>query len=119
MRISDWSSDVCSSDLQEALRARLLPGRRTVVGRIEQARLALQPSPEPAVAVVDDDDQGERAGVLEVFVGETTQPDLVLRVVSHQQVAGIEHKNHADSSEERRVGKECVSMLRHRWSLYL
>src|SRR3546814_11586632 len=40
MRISDWSSDVCSSDLPDALRAReqLLPE----LGQGDAARLALE-----------------------------------------------------------------------------
>src|SRR3546814_3349129 len=59
MRISDWSSDVCSSDLQ-----------------------------------------GSRPG-----------PDRQDRHLPHGTGAGLR-------SEERRVGKECVSTCRSRWSPY-
>src|SRR3546814_19102221 len=64
MRISDWSSDVCSSDLPS----------------LQQ---------DDAAPVVDD--------VRDLYLGE---PLLQFR------------------SEERRVGKECVSTCRSRWSPY-
>src|SRR3546814_5656299 len=41
MRISDWSSDVCSSDLQNALRPRRRPRRRRRGGRL--VRLGREP----------------------------------------------------------------------------
>src|SRR3546814_9205153 len=73
MRISDWSSDVCSSDLQwEALRALLAAVQHT----------------DPAVAQI-----------LQQAVPQPG-PSLTTR------------------SEERRVGKECVSTCRSRWSPY-
>src|SRR3546814_2095272 len=83
MRISDWSSDVCSSDLAGGgawwfwtARADTRPALRTqtvTVGSIEDTVSA---------------------------VG-TLQP-----------------LNYVDRSEERRVGKECVSTCRSRWSPY-
>src|SRR3546814_12209885 len=98
-RISDWSSDVCSSDLsglrlrgaavrdgrvQGALRVRLLEGR---AGRRRPERRgdgAARPDHEPAGSPSEEDayDVGQR-------------------------------------SEARRVGKECVSTCRSRWSRYL
>src|SRR3546814_14045452 len=65
MRISDWSSDVCSSDLVPAL---------DVLGTT-----------------------GSRADV---------------------QRCGTDQLAQALRSEERRVGKECVSTCRSRWSPY-
>src|SRR3546814_20675978 len=70
MRISDWSSDVCSSDL--------------AVGDVDIAA-------EHRVAV-----KIEAAETVEEQAGS----DLHIR------------------SEERRVGKECVSTCRSRWSPY-
>src|SRR3546814_9907436 len=67
MRISDWSSDVCSSDLQHpAQHARSIDARWRLLRRLASAR------------------------------GDRTQA----------------------RSEERRVGKECVSTCRSRWSPY-
>src|SRR3546814_5887445 len=77
MRISDWSSDVCSSDLPSSLRAGLellaqLPGRRwLVLGNMAEL--------------------GSAAAQLHADAGR---------------------------SEERRVGKECGSTCRSRWSPY-
>src|SRR3546814_17699445 len=88
MRISDWSSDVCSSDL--AGRAKLEPAEREC-GR-HNAR-----HQRPAT------------------VGMGRLPlmghDPVLGHITRQNVA-------AKRSEERRVGKECVSTCRSRWSPY-
>src|SRR3546814_9269052 len=76
MRISDWSSDVCSSDL-------IAP---------ELGAMALHPGPGAPHVL------SQRAGKL---------PEA-LRVVQ------MDHMR----SEERRVGKECVSTCRSRWSPY-
>src|SRR3546814_1081451 len=88
MRISDWSSDVCSSDLLDHAF-----GQRIV-------RLTVFPG------TVDDlvFDVGDVAHVGQVITAET-QP------AGHQVES--DHR-----SEERRVGKECVSTCRSRWSPY-
>src|SRR3546814_2878217 len=82
MRISDWSSDVCSSDLP---RSRRWPLDRA--GNIGH----------PIGAGSDAVGQFERA----VF-----DLDVANRGVARRR------------SEERRVGKECVSTCRSRWSPY-
>src|SRR3546814_13710282 len=69
MRISDGSSDVCSSDLRAE--------QRELLDRTPMRRRAL----------------------------------------ARQQAGGAQHQRAgADRSEERRVGKECVSTCRSRWS---
>src|SRR3546814_7129680 len=52
MRISDWSSDVCSSDLVPPLETRLHPGEARLEGRagLERPRLVARPGAELAVA---------------------------------------------------------------------
>src|SRR3546814_6236832 len=98
MRISDWSSDVCSSDLV-AHRGEGKLGQRL--------RLHLQ---DLAVAGVRGAD--EIAG----------QPTIGGRVCAgRQQVLVVELRHRVDllkRSEESRVGKECVSTCRSRWSPY-
>src|SRR3546814_11345401 len=96
MRISDWSSDVCSSDLIEAEHL----------------------------------DRGRRAGFLDLFVAFVHQgPHAAPLAAGNEDVADLEsaalHQNGGDRpaaalqrSEERRVGKECVSTCRSRWSPY-
>src|SRR3546814_4485938 len=66
MRISDWSSDVCSSDLMKRL-----------------------------------------------YVHESIYDEMCdeLAAIANSTIVG-------DRSEERRVGKECVSTCRSRWSPY-
>src|SRR3546814_2695543 len=88
MRISDWSSDVCSSDLRF--------GRRPEE-RIRHPR------------GVDD------LGVAHRAVGVHANTDL-----DQQRSAflGAGRDQPAARSEERRVGKECVSTCRSRWSAY-
>src|SRR3546814_13522680 len=99
MRISDWSSDVCSSDLQRAR------GAAVALDRPDLERLALVGS-EIAQRL-----DGDAPGALE---GGDHQHRLVGLVLQHSDVAGCDLLR----SEERRVGKECVSPCRSRWSPY-
>src|SRR3546814_17542983 len=103
MRISDWSSDVCSSDLPEGTSGR----RRTRAGR---GRPQLPPRISPA-------DQSRfaarRTGIPVPSDYEIMVPYSELDVrESTWQGSGL------DRSEERRVGKECVNTCRSRWSPY-
>src|SRR3546814_7075995 len=84
MRISDWSSDVCSSDLLD----QSLTGNAVMVPVLHLAE--------------------QLSAIAGRFYGE---PSRSLRVVG---VTGTNGKR----SEERRVGKECVSTCRSRWSPY-
>src|SRR3546814_19463944 len=99
MRISDWSSDVCSSDL--------LGGR--IVQPPDQLResLGLQSVPEdlrqPAGKAVEAVD--EKPGVFD-------EDRFTDHLEGDQQLVADQR------SEERRVGKECVSTCRSRWSPY-
>src|SRR3546814_11714852 len=91
MRISDWSSDVCSSDLQA------LP----YFDRLDYCSpLAMEHSYVLAIEKLLGLEVPLRAQYLWVFFSELT------RVSNHMR------------SEERRVGKECVSTCRSRWSQY-
>src|SRR3546814_12797091 len=96
MRISDWSSDVCSSDLGERGRSY----RHDDVDRPQQRRA-------PAVAMGDAaDDAGQDAVV--------DRSGEALGFVHRGKGTG----GTGTRSEERRVGKECVSTCRSRWSRY-
>src|SRR3546814_1127544 len=83
MRISDWSSDVCSSDLM----ARAGSDNCTL-------RTIFAPSE------------------LRTRYAPPFEPPLNLRSTAHRPLVSL------FSSEERRVGKECVSTCRSRWSPY-
>src|SRR3546814_17375482 len=89
MRISDWSSDVCSSDLVGA----------AVGAALEEVGLAGQ-----ADKLADELAHGDQR-LLDFAIALAAQPRLLLL---DEPTAG--------RSEERRVGKECVSTCRSRWS---
>src|SRR3546814_14500785 len=96
MRISDWSSDVCSSDL---LRVERRPfGRNGVDLVIQRCHLCGQILGHSIMRRI-------ALGKLVTFLRRLDKPRLVLI----GQGDGLR-------SEERRVGKECVSPFRSRWS---
>src|SRR3546814_13177023 len=104
MRISDWSSDVCSSDL------RLFETFRTGGGRSRD----LPPHPQ-AERRAFRPHRARRGSAMT----DTRGPlgwRLKLAYAGGQLVEGI--ANNSLRSEERRVGKECVSTCRSRWSPY-
>src|SRR3546814_16593090 len=115
MRISDWSSDVCSSDLQKHILP--LPGSREglffAVVAAAQAYKGAQPPvvllPNPFYHVYAS--SALAVGAEPVFVPATADtgfmPDYAALDAPLLDRAG---------SEERRVGKECVSTCRSRWS---
>src|SRR3546814_11404168 len=102
MRISDWSSDVCSSDLLEVAASGRALGAEVVVLERESrllARVACEVLSTFFKAYHEQHGVVFELGVgVEGFAGE------------HGHVRGVKR------SEERRVGKECVSTCRSRWS---
>src|SRR3546814_1543909 len=104
MRISDWSSDVCSSDLDDDELRELLPSLR---------RFALWLARDPA----DADDLVQACMERALSRWSTRRGDGSLKA----RLFAIAHRQFIDqrrSSEERRVGKECVRTRRSRWSPY-
>src|SRR3546814_15590587 len=104
MRISDWSSDVCSSDLAGIH----LPTSRpdATAGKTSAPRTI-------AVAFRDLLDPPPRHGKQDLLPLELHHGELAERPQRQrlQQFQG-------PRSEERRVGKECSSTCRSRWSPY-
>src|SRR3546814_14158981 len=98
MRISDWSSDVCSSDL---LLARFQDGAANLFLFLVGAPY-LEPR-RARHAVAQRADRLARA----VHGGHVEETELFQRAAMQLFY---------DRSEERRVGKECVSTCRSRWS---
>src|SRR3546814_16081268 len=86
MRISDWSSDVCSSDLGISES----PGGRS---------LLLWPSLDKGGSIL-------RAAEMILYFSTKEHRYTVDELIVYWR------------SEERRVGKECVSTCRSRWSPY-
>src|SRR3546814_14789755 len=95
MRISDWSSDVCSSDLPPITGRATFPEKRSTVFHAGAA----------ANASLDGPSLAERL--------EATLPKTM--AAWPQEAAGIRRAGRR-RSEERRVGKECVRTGRSRWA---
>src|SRR3546814_13410347 len=111
MRISDWSSDVCSSDLLDTalLYVSDLPGVSTTS--------VLQPGKEQGetdlVVVATEDERPMRFSLGLSNHGT----ELTGRYRAQVGVAWDAPLGLGDArSEERRVGKECVGTCRSRWS---
>src|SRR3546814_2627846 len=102
MRISYWSSDVCSSDLVMALYCR-------GIDRKDPHMIASAYWPDAI------DHHGVFDGNAHEFAGWIV-PFLREKYTSTQHILGQCLIN--VRSEERRVGKECVSTCRSRWSPY-
>src|SRR3546814_15470826 len=107
MRISDWSSDVCSSDLTDKMLLMMNPGDAVQEG-IETGEMVIA--------------HNERGSVeFKLKCSEKVPPGIVVT----EGVWWIKHAPGARSinaltarSEERRGGKECVSPCRYRWTPY-
>src|SRR3546814_20177215 len=102
MRISDWSSDVCSSDL-------LRETRPTEVYNLAAQSFVQTSFNQPVLT-------GEITGL-----GVTRLLDAIRIVdpsIRFYQASSREMFGKVQRSEERRVGKECVRTCRSRWSLY-
>src|SRR3546814_14287879 len=139
MRISDWSSDVCSSDLGHLRRI----GRR-LAAALETHGARRRPGNRVALRIGDGDHgvvergvhvRDARGDVLALAAtnalrfachyrkpfkklgaasrGASSPPDCLLLLAGNRLCLAL-----AGISEERRVGKECVSTCRYRWSPY-
>src|SRR3546814_18582093 len=100
MRISDWSSGVCSSDLAFVY---ALAAARVEKAEPPGTRCRRTDDPRHRHRVACPLAQGEQRLEPTVVIGECPR--------AHQQLAIVR-------SEERRVGKECVRTCRSRWSPY-
>src|SRR3546814_14564679 len=99
MRISDWSSDVCSSDLVEFM-PHVAPHFR---GLTVTANLHLRES-----TTID---------AVRARYADRSADEPLLRVDDEAPwVSRIAGRHGAERSDERRVGTELVSTCRYRWS---
>src|SRR3546814_13329597 len=112
MRISDWSSDVCSSDLQ-------LAGGGTAVRRARRLRERIGEERHFRI------DQRCQRIILPERVDFSDIGDVERRLLEaghvRQNLHPVEERIDVPMdmpfrSEERRVGKVCVSTCRPRWS---
>src|SRR3546814_12703160 len=94
MRISDWSSDVCSSDLWCREYAN---GKNAFVAGVHPKKAGENFEGVPIFGTVKDAKAQTGATVSVIYVPPAGAAAAI-------------------RSEERRVGKECVSTCRSRWS---
>src|SRR3546814_12707048 len=100
MRISDWSSDVCSSDLGDP-RAYGGSGGADLIAWL-------------AAFVIAD---GKMRGLFTMLFGASMAIVADRAAARGGSPAAVHYPRMAWSSDERRVGEECVRMCRSRWSL--
>src|SRR3546814_11110449 len=111
MRISDWSSDVCSSDLGDV--------KPLAVTSQERSNLMPDIPPISDSGVTD----MEINSWVALFAPAGT-PDQIVDKLNEETNKILEKPEiqkrltELGRSEERRVGKECVSTCRSRWSRY-
>src|SRR3546814_10951910 len=103
MRISDWSSDVCSSDLLVAMAYKYSQG---------------QPFIYPQ------NDLSHTGNFLRMMFATPCEEykvnEVVERALDRIFILHADHEQNASTrSEERRVGKECVGKCRSGWSPYI
>src|SRR3546814_13339176 len=126
MRISDWSSDVCSSDLRlagdERREAVTERGQNDADGQRPKNCREYALGPEN-VAELPHNGQRHRRGKHEGGQNPSRLRCGQTQIFSDQGNGRDEHRlegrvDEDGRSEERRVGKECVRRCRSRWSPY-
>src|SRR3546814_16366346 len=100
MRISDWSSDVCSSDLSR-------PWQITPAGRDPQELFAKD-------GLIDELKKALSERMLAAELDDHLESEA--ESGGRNRRNGPSQKTMLTRSEERRLGKECVSTCRYRWS---
>src|SRR3546814_14510306 len=105
MRISDWSSDVCSSDLEI--------GRLTMPKRVLTGTVVSDKTDKTVVVKVERKVKHPLYGKI-VRRSKKYHAHDAENAYREGETVRIEETR----SEERRVGKECVRTCRSRWSRY-
>src|SRR3546814_18327166 len=128
MRISDWSSDVCSSDLLAGYEvvvidprkawasAERFPGVRLVDDWPDAAMTALAPDHRSAVVLLTHDPTLDDPALRVAL----RSPAFYVCAPGSRKTHARRHARPSDDgrTEERRVGKECVRTCRSRGSPY-
>src|SRR3546814_17481517 len=110
MRISDWSSDVCSSDLP---RSRLIASHG--LARLAKSTPAAAENALPRFAQAlgfTEEDRGRVLYQVALWTAASYEPESARRLAAVPASA-------YDRSEERRLGKESVRHFSTRWAPYI
>src|SRR3546814_20593474 len=104
MRISDWSSDLCSSDLPRSPKL----STRAAYDRLGLRILTMHP---------------EQLLAMKVMASRPRDVEDIRRLVTDLGITEVDEvieltRRAFPRSEERRVGQECVSKCRSRWARF-
>src|SRR3546814_19343817 len=118
MRISDWSSDVCSSDLIGGTQdisdtAHQVVDNCLFEGGSLAFNLAGTNQPGPLIYTNNQHFNQSMAGSRFYHAWQAIVDNLLYEGIRGEVASDATYR-----SEERRVGKECVSTCRSRWSPY-
>src|SRR3546814_13492787 len=102
MRISDWSSDVCSSDLKKIIAEQLSVSEDQIT---------------PDASFVEDLG-ADSLDTVELVMALEEEFEIDIPDEEAEKIVTFKDVLTYIRSEERRVGKECVSTCRSRWSPY-
>src|SRR3546814_16411013 len=110
MRIRDWSSDVCSSDLLK---------KKEISRLINQSfrRCGLRATVIFADKLMQSGFRLATRGGISIAMSDMLIPSVKEDILA-QASKEVKEIDKQYRSEERRVGKECVSTCRSRWSPY-
>src|SRR3546814_11792923 len=106
MRISDWSSDVCSSDLYSTTGGAGLRNVQPLFADLASGGFAVAHNGNISNALTLRSELVGRGAIFQ----STSDTEVIIHLVATSR--------YPTRSEERRVGKECVSTCRSRWSSY-
>src|SRR3546814_12337011 len=115
MRISDWSSDVCSSDL---IRGLLLGGSEDRWSVTTEALLVAAARSDHVERLIRPALAAGKWVICDRFLDSTLAYQGGEGGLSDDVLLNLHGIASGGRSEERRVGKECVSTCRFRWSPY-
>src|SRR3546814_7808938 len=110
MRISDWSSDVCSSDLGLQARRREHRLGRSARQQDDERNAVLSPDSSGQRAI----SQEAKSAIMDISELITTD-GVIARLSASSKKQALQELAKRARSEERRGGKECVSTCRSRW----